>query len=476
MTATNNLPKTTNAGSQSTNINDNTPRRQLQVVPPIPATTPVANPSAPTPIETTPQKSPHPSVRKWVTLGIIAVVLGGVGYMPLSHSVSGEATVESSPEYRQAITMPESATIQKIYVRQGDKVRIGQPVIELHSDDLEKQIAETNRQITQFTTEKEAAQRQLNFVSSNRDRALTKYNNALQRAARAKQEIASNQQPRIWQLQNIKAEKQALISGLQTQLNFLQKRYNRYEKLRQLGGFSEDGMTDLIIKRQEFITQIGQAKYQIAQVDAQIADAQKQKSDELLDLRQPEVEDAAAAVQSANSEIQKAEADINKYSQQVPQLEAMKQKLLERKQKLTIYATKSGVIIDPELDLLENQKLPEGKPILTIADPSHPTAIAELTQEDYHLVKPGMRVIFRPQDAKMSEYKVIVEALPPTVSFDREQQKRTVKVKLKFENEATAAQLMLGTRGNAHIQVEEMRVYQKLQREFLKVIPVHKFF
>jgi len=68
MTATNNLPKTTNTGSQSTNINDNTPRRQLQVVPPIPATTPVANP--PTPIENTPQKSPHPSVRKWVTLGI----------------------------------------------------------------------------------------------------------------------------------------------------------------------------------------------------------------------------------------------------------------------------------------------------------------------------------------------------------------------------------------------------------------------
>jgi len=395
--------------------------------------------------------------------------------MPLSHSVSGEATVESSPEYHQAITMPESATIQKIYVRQGDKVRIGQPVIELHSDELEKQIAETSRQITQFTTEKESSKQQLSVVLRERDRALTKYNNALQRAARSKQEIASNQQPRIWQLQNAKAEKQALISGLQTQLSTLQEQYNRYKSLFKDGGLPKDRMTDVTIKCQDLMTQIGQTQYQIAQVDAQIADAQKQKTDELLDQRQPEVEDAAAAVQSANSEMQKAEADINKYAQQIPQLETMKQKLLERKEKLTIHATKSGVIIDPELDLLENQKLPEGKPILTIADPTHPSAIAELTQEDHYLVKPGMRVIFRPQDAKMSEYKAIVEALPPTVSFDREQQKRTVKVKLKFENEATAAQLMLGTRGNAHIQVEEMRVYQKLQREFLKVFPFGKF-
>jgi len=468
MTATNNL------GSQPTNINDITPRRQLQVVPPTPV--PIPQPSAPTAVETPPQKSRNSSVRQWTTLGIIVVVLGGVGYMPISHSVSGEATVESSPEYRQAITMPESGMVKKIYVRQGDRVRVGQPIVELHSAELDRQIDDINRQLTQFQSEREAAQRQLNLTSSNRDRHLIRYQNLLQRTARVKQEMVGNQQPRIWQLQNVKAEKQVLITGLQSQFNILQEQYNRYQPLFKEGGLPKDRITELQMKQQELTTQIGQAQSQIAQVDAQIADAQKQKTDELLDLRQPDVDDAAATVQAANAEIQKDQADINKYAQQVPQLEAMKQKLLERKEKLTIYATKSGVIIDPELDLLENNKLPEGKPILTIADPTHPSAIAELTQEDYHLVQPGMSVVFRPQDAKMSGYKATVEALPPTVSLDQAQQKRTVKVKLKFEDQATAAQLMLGTRGNAHIQVEEMRVYQKLQREFLKVFPIGKFF
>jgi len=332
MTATNNL------GSQPTNINDITPRRQLQVVPPTPV--PIPQPSAPTAVETPPQKSPNSSVRKWTTLGIIVVVLGGVGYMPISHSVSGEATVESSPEYRQAITMPESGMVKKIYVRQGDRVRVGQPIVELHSAELDRQIDDINRQLTQFQSEREAAQRQLNLTSSNRDRHLLRYQNILQRTARVKQEMAGNQQPRIWQLQNVKAEKQVLISGLQSQFNILQEQYNRYQPLFKEGGLPKDRITELQMRQQELTTQIGQAQSQIAQVDAQIADAQKQKSDELLDLRQPDVDDAAATVQAANAEIQKDQADINKYAQQVPQLEAMKQKLLERKEKLTIYATK----------------------------------------------------------------------------------------------------------------------------------------
>ncbi len=471
----------TNLGTQPVDSTNNpepksaASRPQLKVVPPATPTPATAPPSVSPQTETQPEKQSGSSWQKWATLGLVAVAIGGVGFIPISHNVSGETIVESAPGYQEIVNMPEPGTIKKIYVHQNSPVIIGQPIIEIKSDEVERLIDDIDQKLIQAKSELQSADVQISVLSSNREQYQIKYHNSIQRSARLHQEIAQNQQPRVQQLESDKAGRISFSQGLQVQVARLDKRISELTPAVKAGAISRKEIDNLEDKKQEILTQLAPISSELAAIDAQIADATKQRKDELLDQRQPEVDDAAAALQSASTQIQKAKADKEKWSAQIPQLDAIKQKLLQRREKLTVRATKNGVVIDPNLETLEGQKLPDSKPILTITDPNHPSAIVELTQEDYKLVKIGMPVIFRPQDAEFNEYKARVEELPPTVSFDQAQQKRSVKVRLKFDDEKAAAYLMLGTKGNAHIQVEQMRVYHKLQREFLKLFPISKF-
>lgn len=489
MTVANNFPNNSDNPLQASTANQvdakpSQPQLRLKVVPPTknnpiaPAGTPPLSQPNPIPVQPPVEKTNSGS-KTLVKIAVAGLIVAGLSYValqPVSHSVSGEATIESTPGQRQAVTMPESGEVKKIYVRLNDKVRVGQPIVELHSDELNRQADELNSRLIQVKSEQESAQAKLIVSQSNREQLAIRLQNRRFLVQKLQREIIDNQQPRIRELESAKSEKQTAIEGLKIQRATLNEQLLRYQPLYQAGALPLDRMTELRLKLGEISTQIVQTQYQVKAIDAQIALVKKQEIDELQEKRQPEVDDADAAMNSAQKEIQKVAADVEMYSRQIPLLESQIQKLQVRRDKLTVYANKSGIVITPDLDILEGQKLAEGKDVLTIADDTKKSAVIELTQEDYKLVRRGMPVVFRPLDAEFNGYKAVVEELPPTVSFDPTQQKRTVKVRLKFEDENAVSELMLGTLGNAHIEVERMRVGEKVSREFLKLFPVGKFF
>jgi len=470
-----------NSANNSHNNSDNRP--QLKVVsptsnPPTPAATPPISAPAQT-SATESEKKTNPGASFLIRLATFGLIVAGISYIglqPIPVTVSGDATVESTPENREPVNMPESGFVKKIYVRPNDKVSKGTLIMEIQSDDLDKQEDELNSRLIQLDSEIDLANRQLMDSQSNKEQFVIKLQNSRKRTARVRREVVAEKekQPRILQLESEKEAKQDFIRGLQKEQAILSERFNNYKPLFDKGGLPKDQMLDLQLKRQQTSAQIKQANHQIDAIDAEIADAKKQKNDELVDLREAEVEDAQAAVNSAEQEIQKSKMDVQKWNNQIPVVKEQLEKLKIRKNKLIVRANKPGIIIGVDIDKLEGHKQPEGKEILMIADNNRYSVIVDFKQEDFKLVEKGMRGTFRPLD-EFNGRNVIVEEIPSNVSFDPTQQKRTVKVRLKFENES-AASLMMGTTGSVHIEVKRMQVYEKVKREFLKLFPIGKFF
>lgn len=133
----------------------------------------------------------------------------------------------------------------------------------------------------------------------------------------------------------------------------------------------------------------------------------------------------------------------------------------------------SGIAITPNLEQLEGQKLPEGKDILQIADSTRPTAIVEVGEKDAKLVAAGMPVKFSPA-ADMGAYSAKVREVPPTATAasDPSQQNRTLKVRIVFDSPDD--RLRMGATGFAHIQVENIPIYNKVWRELRKLVALEK--
>lgn len=90
-------------------------------------------------------------------------------------------------------------------------------------------------------------------------------------------------------------------------------------------------------------------------------------------------------------------------------------------------------------------------------------------------VKPGVKVTFRPQGTGLLEFTGTVPAvdIAPVVQSDTAQQPSvTVRVALNQRDNL----LRPGLQGYAHIEAEQMRLYQKWQQEFVKLVPIGKFF
>jgi len=182
-----------------------------------------------------------------------------------------------------------------------------------------------------------------------------------------------------------------------------------------------------------------------------------------------ELEQKIAARQSLQKEVEATAAAMMDKKQLVEQSFAEIQRLEKEQQGLILKATTSGTVVSSDLDLLNNRNLKAGDEILSIVDLQQLTASVKINQEDIELVEPQMPVEFKPRNADISSYSAKVLDIPPLVKLDEAGQNPILTVTIAIDNQSD--RLRPGLEGYAHIKTEEMRIYQKITREFLKLFP-----
>jgi multidrug resistance efflux pump len=206
----------------------------------------------------------------------------------------------------------------------------------------------------------------------------------------------------------------------------------------------------------------------IAAKAEEIAEFQRLLEDEIAD-KEYELEQKRAARQSLQKEVEATAAAMMDKKQLVEQSLAEIERLEKEQQGLILKATTSGTVVSSDLDLLNNRNLKAGDEILSIVDLQQLTASVKVSQEDIDLVEPQMPVEFKPRDADIGSYSAKVLDIPSVVKLDESGQNPVLTVTIGIDNQSD--RLRPGLEGYAHIKTEEMRIYQKITREFLKLFP-----
>ncbi|MDY6804601.1 MAG: HlyD family efflux transporter periplasmic adaptor subunit [Cyanobacteriota bacterium] len=195
----------------------------------------------------------------------------------------------------------------------------------------------------------------------------------------------------------------------------------------------------------------------------------KRLLEEEIDEKEYELEQRIAARKSLQKEAEATAAAVVDKKQLVEQSSAEIQRLEQEQEGLTLKATTSGTVVTSDLDLLSNRKMKAGDVILNIVNLQKLTASVQISQEDIDLVEPQMPVEFKPRDADIDSYSAKVLDIPSVVKLDESGQNPVLTVTIGIDNQGD--RLRPGLEGYAHIKTEEMRIYQKITREFLKLFP-----
>ncbi|OIP67033.1 MAG: hypothetical protein AUK43_20750 [Oscillatoriales cyanobacterium CG2_30_40_61] len=497
---------------------------RLKVVPPVFQDTPVAKAvEAPAPVS---QPAPKTS-NSLIIWGVVVLGISGIGMIPINPRLSGATTITSTVGERQSITMPQAGKLM-LSVRQNQVVNPGEILATISSRELEQQIADSQQKLVEGKTVLSAAQQQLIIAQSKLEKDKNAEANAQQlfdkRQAELKAAISEKGLPKIvgiqeeqegikneiaglqHQINGIKSEIDGIeseikkveinIIGLKEQLKIVEKQLKIRQELVVQGALGDSVLEEYNKEFEELTSKILQEEQQIKTYQQQInkkyneilqtqeLKGQKdqtikakseqinevaQLSRENLDQAQIEVEQKMAESFSSQKEVDAASTEIVNQQKLVTQQEAELKRLQEQKQQLTLKATLAGTIINPDLDLLNNQTLEVGHKIFDLVNLAQLTGLAEIRQEDINLINRDSPVIFKPRQAEFHQYQAKIEDIPPVIQFDESKQKSVSKIKISIDN--ADQKLQVGSTGEAHFQTPPMRVYQVVQREIFKLFP-----
>jgi multidrug resistance efflux pump len=404
-------------------------------------------------------------------LGVI-VGVSALGFMPVSTSVNGNAEVTSTEKARQNVTMPISGRLE-LTVSSNKLVKAGELLGLIKSEEVNKDIAESTRIADQGQMDTDLSQLQISNAESNLKEAIARQETSHQKTAFLQQQL--NQGDLLPQIQVLQSEQDSIrseIVALESNLKLIKGRLNRYQEVFKAGGFPRDKMEDLEQQQNNLSQQVQGKKYQLESKAAQI-DAVRQNLQQDFTQKQAEKSQFIAAVQSAKQQIEQAKSNVL-IKQKVANKRVVElNKIQRRTQDLELRSPISGTVITQDLDKKNNQYSQLGSPILEIVDLTKPMLTVQVKPEDIQLVHKGQIVTFRPQGRGLLSYTGTVEKISPQASSNGVQQPPMITVYVTLNS---ADNLMpQGLPGHAHIEVESMLLYQKLQREFEKLVPIGKF-
>ncbi len=488
-----------NFSNSAKSANSSNHRPTLQVVPPnvakpaqLPTTStseakPTQSPitstpeakSTQSPITSTPEIIPNVTIkssgfsllRPLLMIGVIAGI-GALGFMPVSTSVNGNTEVTSTEKARQNVTMPISGRLE-LTVSSNKVVKAGDLLGLIKSEEVNKDIAESTRIADQGQMDTDLSQLQISNAESNLKEAIVRQETSHQKTAFLQQQLnQGNLLPQIQDLQNQQDGIESEIIDLQGRLEALSVRQNRYQPAVQAGAISQNLLEELE-KEQKSLRQQIEQKHSLVKSKAAQIDAVRQNLQQDFSQKQAEESQVIAVVQSAKQQIEQAKSNVL-IKQKVANKRAVElNKVQKRTQDLELRAPISGTIITQDLDKKNNQYSQLGSPILEIVDLTKPMLAVQVKPEDIQFVRKGQLVTFRPQGRGLLSYTGTVEKISPQASSNGAQQPPMITVYVTLNSSDNL--MPQGLPGHAHIEVESILLYQKLQREFEKLVPIHKF-
>jgi len=461
--------------SNSKSPSNSQPRPALKVVPPESikplATSPSSRISEPvqSPPHSTIARQPSRYFRYGILFGLVAVGIV-LGHLPVPNYISGETTVTSADRARQVVTMPYAGTVS-LSVRPNQSVVLGQAIAKVTSEELNTEIAEAEIAL-------ETAKAALNNAQQNRQIVQNTYREvqatadatriAADQTAADTRAIASQNPPPIM------ASLQSELQSLRIKLKEDEENVERYQRLVNEGVYSPDVKELSQTKSERDRTQEA-----IKNKLQQIRDFEKQ-TQERLERQQAEVTQREIAVSTARESVVAAEVEARDKQQLVTEQEQKLRSLRSQLGKLEIKATVAGTVVTPDLDLLQNQAMPLGKELFEIVDLTQLAADVKVSQQDYSLVrsaleKSNLQATFHPRNTVGHVYDAIVELqnIHSIATAEMNQEPSELTVKILIDNREH--RLRPGMRGTTHINIGKTPLYQRVQREFLRLVPVEKW-
>lgn len=466
----------------------------LRVVPPPPTAEPAPAPNPPEtrvgvspPKETDKTKNNSTSFpyKHLFGIGIIVIGLGLISQIPVANSVNAEAQLEPEPESHQIVYTEVSGTLTELLVQPNQKVQANQAIAIISTEDMDVDIAQSQAEFDEAMSNYKTRTLQLNTLSAKVNEISVEESLITQQIQELQQELSYL--PEVEKLNQEIAALQSTITGVRSQiagktetLARTQERISRYQDLVTQGVLALNILEDMQDRESNLITEISTLESEIDQLEQQIAAKQAEikivtnrKQAELVDL-QNELNTLVASRKTATVEFSAARKGI---TSQEPFLNTLKTEL-ERRQNTQqthqiLKAKQTGFIITPDFHKLLGRKMPAGEPILEIADLSHLVAIIEVPQTDSDIVKDGAKVTFRPLEPGLPSYTTQLEEIEPVMQPDPTQQKQLLKVRALINN--SEQRLIPGAKVYASIESEKMPLYQKVQRELMKLFKFRKY-
>lgn len=473
-----------NSANSSNSANSANQRPALQVVPPA-ALKPNLPPVSPTPTdspkvttETAPSSTTETSHSYANYLWFILVAIIGIGclrFIPVGSSVSGEAKITSNAI--KPYKAPKPGLVE-IRVRNGDQVKPGDIVARIKSDEHNDKIAEKKQQNSKAKSELDSLKHRISPLQSKLNEALVNQKESNRKTEDLRNKL--NQVNLLPQMKEVQIQIEGIdkdMSELQNKLNEARKRTERYQLLQKDGALRMNDLEDQQQKEIDIKRQIVEKEYQIEAKKSQ-RDEVREKLEQDLRKQEGEEKQAVAAVYSAREQINQAEADVKSKEQEAAEIAKDVERVKNESKKLELRADKPGIVVTPNADLyqIHNQYVQATTEIVKTIDLKKLVFEVNIKPEDAHLVKKGQFVKFRPKGRGLLTYEGRVQSIPIVPPSKDTQQPPTVKVYVSINQGQKIEQLQPEFPGDAHIEVESMLLYQKLQREFDKLVPIGKFF
>ncbi|MEQ8382358.1 MAG: efflux RND transporter periplasmic adaptor subunit [Coleofasciculus sp. A1-SPW-01] len=433
------------------------------------------------------QKIPY---KRFLFLSGIGITLGLISQIPISNTVQAEAQLEPLPNSHQIIYAEISGTITELFVQPNQPINSGQPIAMISTDDLSRDIANTQAKLAETQSSFKSASIQLTPLKSQLHEAQTKEASLRRQLQQQRQELAKitgNTAPEINRLSQQILALQSTINGLHHQINgdktnltILEEKINTYQSLVEAGVIAKTQVNDLQMKAESLKANIGFKESEVQEYQRQIAAKQaeidiivKQKQD---DLKQGEdqLKTLVTERQTAALALEAAEVSV---ASQVPLLNTLQTELNRQQQKQethqVIQAKVSGFVISQDFQKLLGKKMQPGEPILEIADLGKLVAIIEVNQADSDVVQEGAAVTFHPLEPGFSAYQTRIMKRDLVMQPDVSGQRQLLQVRAVIEN--PDYKLVPGAKVYAEIESERLLLYEKVWRELVKVFQVCKY-
>ncbi|WP_204150059.1 efflux RND transporter periplasmic adaptor subunit [Leptolyngbya sp. CCY15150] len=424
----------------------------------VPPTAPAAQSPAPPAAPKVPAAVAQPSWKRRVMVwGAIALGFGGISMIPLDYQVGGDVELSWRETARQSVHAPMPAMVERVLVQTGDRVQPGQPILQLVSRDLEREIADVQEKLAQAYRSLEQAEQEHTRSQAALLQAIAQEQATRDRASRVLSRVSQLEQGVLLpEMQILQVEQQRL----EERLLEASDKISRYEELLADGAIASQRVND---ERSIYLD----IERDLAANVERMRMVQRQLQDEAIG------ESGNVAYQEASvlasQLIVEGSQQISAQQNIILTLEQRLQHLQQERSQLMLTATTEGTVITSDLDLLVGKEVRSEGALIEIAELSQLVANVEIKEEDLEYVQIGKDVSFRPRQSKLESYGGKVDDILNNVEVDATQQQRVAMVRVVIDN--PEERLRLGATGYAKIYSERIFLYERLGRELLRLIP-----